>query len=266
MARLFLRYEQSLLKVFPLPEGEVTIGRLPDNMVQVDNPAVSGHHARIYFDSGQYVLEDSGSRNGTFVNGKPISRVVLQDEDEILICKHTLMFKDEKHQVIPQVAQMAPVTASAPAPVVGLDSTMMLDTRRVKEILAHGAASCTTAAASTAPASVRTVTQVGVPAVLKERIGILTVLSGKTDQQQYVLGAKLNAIGKSDMASIKLKGWFKPKLAAVINRGDQQYHSAPSVHSVQVKVNQQVITSAQELKPGDEIELCGTRMKFAYNE
>ena len=54
-----------------VPVGEtVTIGRAPDNTIQLDNPSVSRHHARVLADSGSPVIEDVGSSAGTFVNGK----------------------------------------------------------------------------------------------------------------------------------------------------------------------------------------------------
>jgi hypothetical protein len=44
----------------------------------------------------------------------------------------------------------------------------------------------------------------------------LTVIDGKTNQQHYVLSSKLSVIGKSEMASIRLKRWFAPRTAASI--------------------------------------------------
>src|SRR2546425_9005095 len=41
-----------------LSQGVVTIGRLPDNLIQVDNPAVSGHHAKIYWDTDHYARSE----------------------------------------------------------------------------------------------------------------------------------------------------------------------------------------------------------------
>jgi putative peptide zinc metalloprotease protein len=48
----------------------VTIGRAPDNTIQLDFPSVSRHHARILGDSGSPLIEDVGSSAGTFLNGK----------------------------------------------------------------------------------------------------------------------------------------------------------------------------------------------------
>lgn len=54
----------------PIPLGEISLfGRAADNTIRIDDPTVSQHHARIAFQSGQWILEDLGSRNGTRVNG-----------------------------------------------------------------------------------------------------------------------------------------------------------------------------------------------------
>jgi pSer/pThr/pTyr-binding forkhead associated (FHA) protein len=54
--------------LIPLVETNL-LGRAPDNTIRVDDVTVSSHHARIVFRSGQWILEDLGSRNGTRVNG-----------------------------------------------------------------------------------------------------------------------------------------------------------------------------------------------------
>ncbi len=63
-----------------------TLGRWPDNDVVVDDRWVSRHHARIRREGERYVLEDLGSKNGTFVNGRRITGpVVLNDGDEVQV-------------------------------------------------------------------------------------------------------------------------------------------------------------------------------------
>ena len=71
MSKLTLQYEGVVLKEYAIGPG-VTIGRLPDNAVIIDNPAVSGHHARVFREGQQVILEDLRSTNGTFVNGAQI--------------------------------------------------------------------------------------------------------------------------------------------------------------------------------------------------
>ncbi|MCJ7512715.1 MAG: FHA domain-containing protein [Anaerolineales bacterium] len=49
--------------------GLNTIGRARDNTIILEHPSVSSYHARLSFGSGNWLLEDLGSRNGTTVNG-----------------------------------------------------------------------------------------------------------------------------------------------------------------------------------------------------
>ena len=253
MAKLYLKFEQAVLKEFSLSQGVVTIGRLPDNLIQVDNLAVSGHHAKIYWDVDHYVLEDNNSLNGTFVNNRRISKAVLKDGDEVLIGKHTVAFKDERH---PE-ASGKPTVERTVAVVPTLEATVVLDTRKAKEMLARQAPT----PPSPAPAA-----SVPAPAPARDRIGVLTVMSGKTDQSQYVLTGKLNVIGKSDMASIKLRGWFAPKVAAVINHRDGKYFIAASETNIKVKVNDERIAGQHELGDGDVVEVHRVKMTFSYND
>jgi len=58
------------LRTFPLPaEGAVTLGRDASNLVRIDHPSVSRHHATLRIGSG-FVVEDLGGANGTFVRDK----------------------------------------------------------------------------------------------------------------------------------------------------------------------------------------------------
>ena len=62
------------------------IGRAADNTIVLSDERVSAHHARITFTGGQWLLEDLGSRNGTFVNELPLEGpLVVTLEDRIQI-------------------------------------------------------------------------------------------------------------------------------------------------------------------------------------
>jgi DNA-binding winged helix-turn-helix (wHTH) protein len=68
----------------PLRLGENILGREPDDGINLDSPTVSRRHARISISGTDAVLEDLGSKNGTFVGGEPVSTAVpLKDGDEI---------------------------------------------------------------------------------------------------------------------------------------------------------------------------------------
>src|SRR5438034_2537174 len=131
MAKLYLKFEQATLKEASLTQAAFTIGRLPDNSLQIDNLAVSGRHARIYWDIDHYVIEDLGSLNGTWVNGQRIGKATLRNGDRIAIGKHFVEFKDEGLKPL----STAPAAAAGPA-TPKLDETVVLDTKKAQEIIA----------------------------------------------------------------------------------------------------------------------------------
>ena len=128
MARLILSLDSQVMAEYNMSKERYTIGRLPDNDVRIDNPAVSGHHSLIINILNDSFLEDLNSTNGTYVNGKLIKKHALQHGDVITIGHHQLRFADqetsdteqdefEKTMVIPagqqNVAQLAKAEAAA---------------------------------------------------------------------------------------------------------------------------------------------------------
>ncbi len=61
----------------------ITIGRLEDNMIQIDHPSVSSHHAQLTQVGGDYHLKDLNSTNGTRVNGQQVTDYQLRGGDRI---------------------------------------------------------------------------------------------------------------------------------------------------------------------------------------
>lgn len=77
---------------FDLPTGTADIGRMPDCWLVLSDDQVSRYHARVSCHGSQTTLEDRGSRNGTFVNGRRIEQPVrLQDGDKISIGRESLI-------------------------------------------------------------------------------------------------------------------------------------------------------------------------------
>jgi pSer/pThr/pTyr-binding forkhead associated (FHA) protein len=268
MAELFLKFEDRVLQELLLSGGTVTIGRQPDNVFCIDNPAVSGHHAKVYSEGDQYVIEDAESFNGTYVNGQRISKAVLKDGDNVTIGKHTFEFRDE---VRPIAAPYGTVDAAVDGqlPKVAppqLDCTMVLDTAKAKEMLAKAAA----AASSAGPFAVQRIgiaqsqSPVNTTLAVHQIIGTLTIVKGRTDRQRYVLTSKLTLIGKSRMAGIRLKRWFAPRVAALIYRAEDGYFIVASEHKVKIKVNDTVVEGGQkQLQAGDVIEVADIKAVFA---
>src|ERR1700694_595760 len=95
MAKLILSMDGLVLKEISLTKERTTIGRKPHNDIQIDNLAVSGEHAVIVTILNDSFLEDLGSTNGTVVNGNPIKKHFLQNNDVIELGKYKLKFVGE---------------------------------------------------------------------------------------------------------------------------------------------------------------------------
>src|SRR5258708_13589769 len=236
MAKLILKFEQQVLREVTLAEAPLTIGRLPDNTLPIDNLAVSGHHAKVTWEQDHYIIEDLGSLNGTYVNNQRVGKAALQDGDQVLSGKHVVQVREEAQKAVP--AQTKPAAS---------DSTVVLDTKKSQELLAGlGAAS-----PGAAP---------------NERTGMLSVLDGRTDQMQYVLTGKMTMIGKSSMASIRLKGFFAPNTAALISRREGKYFIAASISKIKIKINGDPVTGQRELHDGDIVEVAKIKVAFSFQE
>ena len=92
MAKLILSMDGLVLKEIPLTKERTTLGRKPHNDIQIDNLAVSGEHAVIVTILNDSFLEDLGSTNGTVVNGNPVKKHFLQNNDVIELGKYKLKF------------------------------------------------------------------------------------------------------------------------------------------------------------------------------
>jgi pSer/pThr/pTyr-binding forkhead associated (FHA) protein len=137
MAKMILSVDGQVLKEYTLSKERTLIGRKPHNDIQIDNLAVSGEHAAIITILNDSFIEDLGSTNGTMVNGKPIKKHFLQNNDVVEIGKHKLKyFNDapaqagaadfEKTMIIRNPAKAAPAAAPAapaPAPAAAMGDT-----------------------------------------------------------------------------------------------------------------------------------------------
>ena len=253
MAKLFLKFEQAVLKEIPLSQGVTTIGRLPDNVIQVDNLAVSGHHAKIYWDKDKYVIEDNNSLNGTYVNNARVNRRALKDGDNVLIGKHILAFKEEWRE------DRSAQPAYSSAPVLRPDPSVVFDFKGTQDRSPASSAVPGTVGSEATPSPTRQYSSIP-----SDRVGTLKILSGKTDETQYVLTSKMSVVGKSEMASIKLKGWFAPKMAALISKRENGYFIAASEKNIKVKINGEEIAGQRALADGDVIEVAGVKMTFGF--
>ncbi|MBI3484633.1 MAG: FHA domain-containing protein [Acidobacteria bacterium] len=246
MINLILSFEAHVLREIPFSGQPLTIGRTPDNDIQIDNLAVSTHHAKIEFGADQLMIEDLNSLNGTFVNNQRVQQATLRHGDTVTIGKHEILVRLSGDSA---ETLLLPRDAPKKFLVPKVEETMVLDTKRRREMIQQA-----TRSPEAAP----------VPVPARARVGRLVVLSGKTDQDSYLLSSKLTVIGKSNMASVRLKGWFKPKAAATINKREDGYHISRADRVP--TVNGQPVTKLTKLNEGDTIEVAGVKFSFVYSE
>ena len=90
--------------VLSLPEGTIRIGRKPGNDLVLADEKTSGVHAEIVFDGGRYVLRDLGSTNGTMMDGRRVTEVVLGSGDTFSIGRVQLRFRSDADASAPSAA------------------------------------------------------------------------------------------------------------------------------------------------------------------
>ncbi len=241
MAKLSLMFEDKIVKEVPVGSRPIAIGRSPDNDLPVDNLAVSNYHARVYFEGGRLVVEDLDSLNGTFVNDLRVERATLHDGDSIHIGKHRIKVDATGDAPVPWDTGRK---AAAPR----INETMVLDTKVRREMLQQAAAM-----------GERTQFAAG-----RIKVPTLIVLNGRTDQKEYILTNRLTVIGKSTMATVRLKGWFKPQMAAQINQRDDGFYIGPGDQVP--TVNGSPIHGPVRLNDGDVIAVGRVRLNFIFRE
>ena len=256
MARLTLEVDNRVLKEYAIG-AMTTIGRLADNTIVIDSPAVSSHHASVFTDGGLLVVEDLQSTNGTLVNGVRVSRRILKDGDVLQVGQHRLVLDQMAKGDAERTDDAAPAT-----PVNG--ETIFIDKRtlvgrlmqsetearkydallaRLKDVETHGIVA---AADPHEPVQAQAAT--------------LRVVAGRADQTIYRLQSQTSLIGKGKSSAVRLRGWFKPQTAVAISRNRQGY-VATWLGGV-VLVDNKPLNGRHELKNGDLLDVCGLLLEF----
>jgi len=124
MSTLTLKLKDNLLGDYQLQDGlSLTIGRALKNDVVLQDPAVSGHHAKIDPVGDRFVLIDLQSKNGTFVNENLVISHWLKHGDVISIGNHQLVFNQYSTQQI------------FDDDMEELDKTVIMDTSRHRDMM-----------------------------------------------------------------------------------------------------------------------------------
>jgi hypothetical protein len=97
------------VKVHPLNEAVVNIGRRLENQLVIDDPRVSRNHAQLRAIKGRFVLFDLNSTGGTYVNGQRTSQTVLYPGDVISLAGVALIFGQDAPPPRPDLANTSPL-------------------------------------------------------------------------------------------------------------------------------------------------------------
>ncbi|MEK6592267.1 MAG: FHA domain-containing protein [Pseudomonadota bacterium] len=248
MAKVILSLEGSVIREIPLDKDRVTIGRKAQNDIPIENLAVSGEHACIVTILNDSFLEDLGSTNGTLVNGNPIKKHILQNNDVIEIGKYKLKYMVE--------ASTAPATE---APAEDMEKTMVLrpsaalrappprpsgDAREPQASIA--------APAPLVQAAPLAASEAAKPAEAPLRPTI-QILNGASAGRELELTKNLTTLGKPGVQ------------VAVITRRPQGYFIAHVEGASFPVVNGKTLDAqAHPLNDHDMVELAGVKMEFFF--
>lgn len=232
MARLVLSLDSQVMAEYNMNKERYTIGRLPDNDIRIDNPAVSGHHSLIINILNDSFLEDLNSTNGTYVNGKLIKKHALQHGDVVTVGHHQLRFvEDDEAQ---DEFEKTMVIQPSARPVEKL--------RNVNAVADSSAISATGARRALAD---------GAAALKKAK---LQVLSGAFAGRELELSKALTTLGRPGI-----------QVAAITRRADGYFivHVDSGRESDYPLLNGSPIgATATKLSDNDVIQLAGVKMGF----
>lgn len=96
------------VKVHPLRDAVVNVGRRLENHLVIDDPRISRNHAQLRAINGRYVLFDLNSTGGTFVNGQRTSQTVLYPGDVISLAGVALIFGQDTPPPRPDLLETSP--------------------------------------------------------------------------------------------------------------------------------------------------------------
>lgn len=241
MPKLVLSMDGLVLKELALTKERTTIGRKPDNDIQIDNLAISGHHAVITCITNDAFLEDQNSTNGTYLNGQPVKKNVLRNNDVIELGKYKIKFLTDGVKTGLSPSEMIDTAALKPFEMPGVST----------DVTASTAGPAPTETQVVAAAARRQLEQAGAPAATGDRLGVIQVLSGANAGRELQLTKSMTTLGKPG------------RQVAVITRRPHGYFITHVEGASFPLVNGKAIDAqARHLNDHDIVELAGVKMEF----
>ena len=241
MIRLLVKFKDRTIKELSLDRiHTLSIGRTTHHDIVIDNFAVSANHALITRDGNRYVLKDTNSKNGTFLNGYTVDQAILKNGDIITIGKHTMVFLD-RGRARPRPEQGGLKTSGVPDDP-GPENTMFMDTEVYRRMLAESG---------------------DIPEIPKAQAHVV-FLSGK--KGHLTLDKSVITIGRSNQCDIIIPGFFAflaGDPAATISKTPQHHYISSVGGWVKPKVNGQAIRGPVRLKNMDIIKVGTVILQYA---
>lgn len=259
MPALTLKLKNKSLEEYQLQHGvSLTIGRREDNDVVIDDPAVSGHHAKIDSLGKRFVLIDLQSKNGSFVNEQLINSHWLKHGDVITIGDHSLVFNyHEKEQMRDDDSDE-------------FDETLVMNTTQHRRMMIKSNPTKSINVVRFWDKSYnRGMVKENVPAVptphteskKRESVGVLIYLAGGSGQIK--LSRKITSIGKHPTSDIVIKGLLMDPTAVTISKEPDGFHLNYIGGLPKPKVNGKTVKKSTILNDLDIIEIGPTRLQFS---
>lgn len=221
---------------FLLTSETTTIGRKPNNDIHIDNLSVSGKHAQVITILEDSFLEDLGSTNGTYVNGKLVKKHALDHGDNITLGKYQITYENGSggsEQDFEQTMIIRPGEVGMPEEA---------GSKEIEKSVQKISAAIASEVASTAAS----------PLANKE--ACLQLLSGANAGKELVLTKALTTIGQPGVQVAAITR--RPQGFFLIHVDGGPNNSVPKV------AGSPIGSSAHELKSHDIIEVAGVKMEF----
>jgi pSer/pThr/pTyr-binding forkhead associated (FHA) protein len=241
MIRLLVKFKDRTIKEFALDRIDtLSIGRNSNHHLVIDNYAVSGNHAAIIKEGNRYLLKDTNSKNGTFLNGLSVQQAILKNGDIITIGKHALVFLD-RGRPRPRPEQGGLKTSALPGDP-GPDHTMFMDTEVYRRMLAESG---------------------DIPEI-PQASAYLAFLAGGNGR--FDLTKSLVTIGRTNRCDIVIAGFLSflaGDPAAVISKTPQHHYISGVSGWIKPKVNGQSIPGPVRLQDMDVIKVGTVVLQYA---
>lgn len=239
MAILNILFNNELLDAIPLHIGEsCIIGRDTDSDVVIDQLVVSFHHAIIESHGKGFLLVDLHSENGTFLNGKEISSVWLNDGDTITVGNHKLIFSNTLNIAIPDKMQNCKLEILKKS----ITETIPMDAEKIDDLLRRK--------------NLRALNELG-----SKNISSMVLVLLPDHRKLLPLGEKPITLGKAQTNDIVVKDLWVAEKAGIIEKLADGWYLRYVGGFLRPKVNGEFSKKPMKLKEFDIISLGKSRMQ-----